>query len=161
MDEVRPHPPSPNLYESDTHAWAMSQAAALRDFLAGLPVAPDWANIVEEIESLGRSQIAALRSRVGNILVPLLKLAHARDADPRRNWQMAVVGQRTRLGRLLRENPSLRSRLPPIVEEEWADSVALAAKELGLYDDRAGAAAVRAAPPLSAEQVAGDWWPEG
>jgi hypothetical protein len=155
-----PRPSPPELYERDTHAWAMSQAAALRDFLAGRPAEPDWGNIVEEIESLGRGQTTALRSRVGNILVHLLKLAHARDAAPRRNWQMTVVEQRTRLERLLDENPSLRPHLAEIVATEFPRAARQAAKELGFYGDRAGVAAVRGAAPLSAEQVAGDWWPE-
>lgn len=74
---------------------------------------------------------------------------------------MTVVKPRTRLDRLLDGNPSLRPRLAEIVAAEFPRATRQAVKELGLCDDRAGVAAVRAAARRSAEQVAGDWWPEG
>jgi Domain of unknown function DUF29 len=71
------------LYETDIVAWAEQQAAALRVISsspAGRSNAVDWQNVVEEIESLGRSQIRAVESKLTLIFVRLLKIV----SDPGR-----------------------------------------------------------------------------
>jgi hypothetical protein len=62
-------------YESDILIWSEHQAALLRRVAAGEPVneAPDWPNIVEEIESLGRSQVDAVESLLFQAVVHMLK----------------------------------------------------------------------------------------
>jgi hypothetical protein len=54
-----------DLYDADILEWSERQAALLRRVAAGERVndtAPDWPNIIEEIESVGRSQLSAVRS---------------------------------------------------------------------------------------------------
>ena len=49
-----------NLYETDILAWSEEQAALLRAEAAAdrrNAGAPDWPHIVEEIESVGRSEL--------------------------------------------------------------------------------------------------------
>ena len=63
------------LYEQDFVRWAETQAAALRDAArsgANLPL--DWDNLIEEVESLGRSERRELERRLAAVLEPLLKL---------------------------------------------------------------------------------------
>lgn len=53
-----------SLYDDDILEWSERQARLLRDLAAGRPgnEAPDWANVIEEIESVGRSELNAVRS---------------------------------------------------------------------------------------------------
>ncbi len=64
------------LYEVDVLEWSEHQARLLRQHVAGERTneAPDWANIIEEVESVGRSQLHAvevllLQAREGVALV--------------------------------------------------------------------------------------------
>jgi hypothetical protein len=59
-----------NLYEQDFLAWTISQAEALR---ARQAVALDWANLLEEVESMGASQRRELRNRMRVLLMHLIK----------------------------------------------------------------------------------------
>jgi len=53
-----------DLYDADVLEWSEHQARLLRQHAAGEGgnEAPDWANIIEEIESVGQSQIDAVES---------------------------------------------------------------------------------------------------
>ncbi len=66
-----------DLYEDDILEWSERQARLLRDHAAGRPgnEAPDWANVIEEIESVGRSQLSAVRSLLVQALLHDLKIA--------------------------------------------------------------------------------------
>lgn len=60
-------------YDTDLLLWSERQAALLRRMGAGERVNDqvDWANVAEEVESLGVSQRHQLRSRLGTILLHL------------------------------------------------------------------------------------------
>ena len=53
-----------DLYEADVLEWSEHQAELLRQHAAGKPSneTPDWTNIIEEVESVGRSQLSAVRA---------------------------------------------------------------------------------------------------
>jgi len=71
------------LYDADVLEWSEHQARLLRQHAAGKLAgstasqpgneAPDWANIIEEIESVGRSQLNAVRSLLRQALIHDLK----------------------------------------------------------------------------------------
>ena len=52
------------FYDEDVLEWSEHQARLLRLYAEGRPgnEPPDWANIIEELESVGRSQLSAVRS---------------------------------------------------------------------------------------------------
>jgi len=79
---------STRLYDTDFYAWIQDQAATLRaGNLAGL----DVNNLIEEIESMGRSEKRELRSRLVVLIVHLLKWAY----QPLRrgnSWQTTIWG---------------------------------------------------------------------
>ena len=54
-----------DLYDEDILLWSERQSTLLRRIAAGEPVneRPDWANIIEEVESVGREQSARGASR--------------------------------------------------------------------------------------------------
>lgn len=64
-----------SLYDSDVLEWSEHQARLLRQHADGRPgnEAPDWANIIEEVESVGRSQLTAVKSLLVQALVHHLK----------------------------------------------------------------------------------------
>ena len=53
-----------DLYDDDVLLWSERQAALLRAIAAGEPVneRPDWPNITDEVESVGRSDLRAVES---------------------------------------------------------------------------------------------------
>ena len=60
-----------DLYDTDVLEWSAHQAQLLRQYAAGKPgnEAPDWANIIDEVESVGRSQLNAVRSLLVHALI--------------------------------------------------------------------------------------------
>jgi hypothetical protein len=79
----------PSNYDTDVLVWYERQAAILRDLGAsGLPLPNelDLQNIVEEIESVGRSELASVQSYLRLVLLHLIKLAASPDALSAEHW---------------------------------------------------------------------------
>ncbi len=149
------------LYETDFYAWTRDQGAKLRAWPEHLrPNGIDIANIAEEIEGLGRSDLREIESRLSHLLVHLLKLAVSPAERPRRAWRIEVMEARRRLSRLLRDSPSLAARLPGIAVEEWPVARERALAEL--ERDGVTEADIPAAPPpfpLDATLLEAGWLP--
>ncbi|WP_428487809.1 DUF29 family protein [Rhodopila sp.] len=65
-----------DLYDEDILLWSERQADLLRhaaDGMQGNQEAPDWPNIIEEIESVGRGELHAVKSLLVQSLVHDLK----------------------------------------------------------------------------------------
>ncbi len=79
-----------DLYDDDILLWSERQSDLLRRIAAGEPVneRPDWVNIIEEVESVGRSDLRAVESLLLQALVHMLKAEGvaelALDVD---NWR--------------------------------------------------------------------------
>ena len=139
------------LYETDFYAWTQRQAALLR---AEEFEQIDWNNLIEEIESLGRSEKHEVESRLIVIIMHLLKLQQ-QPARRTRSWNVTISTQRVDLERLLADNPSLRARLPESVNQVYTDAVKKAAAETGL-DKRTFPVQC----PWSADQILDEeFWP--
>lgn len=109
------------LHDVDFLRWTVAQAAALRHAGAvrmNTPDPIDWESVAEEIESLGRSERAALRSRIAVVLEHLFKLALLPAAKPRVGWLEKLDTQRDAIARLLEDSPSLKRALPSLVADE-------------------------------------------
>ncbi len=65
------------LYDTDVVEWSERQARLLRGLADGRPgnEAPDWANVIEEIESVGNEQRFAFESLATQALLHDLKCA--------------------------------------------------------------------------------------
>ena len=63
------------LYDDDILLWSEHQGDLLRRIAAGEPVneRPDWVNIIEEVESVGRSDLRAVQSLLLQALLHWLK----------------------------------------------------------------------------------------
>jgi len=149
------------LYDHDLVAWSHQQAAALRAAArTGSNQIVDWENLAEEIEDLGRSQRAALRSQIRRIIRHLVKLENSRAIDPRRGWVETTGDARSEIEDLLELSPSLRAEIDRDVAAQTARAIKLAIQDLrghGAIDD-AQLQRLRAAA-YSAEQVLSDWFP--
>jgi len=104
------------LYERDFLEWSRVQASALRarDFDA-----VDWANVIEEIETLGRTERRSLRSAIRDILEHRIKIDHGLNRDPERGWQQTITNQRGDAETILSDNPSLRGEVLSVIDEEY------------------------------------------
>jgi hypothetical protein len=101
-----------DLYETDIVLWSERQADLLRRNAAGdrsNAEAPDWANIIEEIESVGREQINAVESLLVQAMLHLLKCQAWPAARHAAHWQAEVRGFRDSAA--ARYAPSMRQRI--------------------------------------------------
>ena len=100
-----------DLYDDDILLWSERQSELLRRIAAGEPVneRPDWPNIIEEVESVGRSDLRAVQSLLLQALLDKLKV-EAWPASPYvSGWEAEF-----RLFRVQARNafsPSMRHRL--------------------------------------------------
>jgi Domain of unknown function DUF29 len=105
-------------YDADFYTWTQAQAAALR--------AKDWAaldvaNLAEEIESLGNEQAHAVESHLVLVLTHLLKWVYQPQRRTR-GWRTIMRMGRQQIARRLRRNPGLRSDLPTLLTNAYADA---------------------------------------
>jgi hypothetical protein len=84
------------LYDDDILLWSEQQAAAIRR-LGRTGPAPndlDVENVAEEIESVGRSELAAVKRYLRLILLHLVKLAPEGDATSAAHWRGEIAAFR-------------------------------------------------------------------
>ena len=127
-----------SLYDQDVLLWTEQQAALLRRVAAGEAVneAPDWSNIIEEIESLGISQRTALSSQITRILDHLLKLKASPANDPRRGWEEGIIDAQREIELLLDHSPSLRREIPDCVAQALPCARRLVLRKMALYGEK-------------------------
>ena len=102
-------------YDTDFHAWALSNAELLRQ---GRLVDLDTEHIAEELESMGASERRELLSRLQVLLLHLLK--HQFQPERRgKSWLLTINHQRTAIERLLEQSPSLGR----ILDEETVENL--------------------------------------
>lgn len=139
------------LYETDIHAWSQRQVELLR---AEEFAEVDWLHVIEEIESLGTSQRSELRNRLIILLMHLLKWQYQPELQSR-SWAATITVQRDDLEILLKDNPSLRSRLPEFIEEAYPRAIKRAVSETGLRKSTFPAEC----PYTPAEILDEEFWP--
>lgn len=120
--------PAFNLYESDFYAWTQEQATLLRNQQWSQV---DLANLIEEIESLGKQQRQELRSRLSVLIGHLLKWEYQPQRRSR-SWLATLRIQRRDTVRLLKDNPSLKPYLDDALEEAYENAKDLAMGETDL-----------------------------
>lgn len=100
-----------DLYDDDILEWSEQQARLLRDLAAGRlgNEAPDWANVIEEIESVGRSQLNAVQSLLVQALLHDLKCAAWPLTSYVPHWRAEARGFRDDAARSY--SPSMRQKI--------------------------------------------------
>jgi hypothetical protein len=117
-----------NLYETDFYAWTQKQAEFLRDRAWSQL---DLANLIEEIESLGRRERAELRNRLCILIGHLLKWEYQSNRRSR-SWLNTIRVQRRDTYELVKENPSLKPYLQEALQKMYENGRDLAAGETNL-----------------------------
>ena len=151
-----------SLYEQDFISWTEQQASVLREARdRGSNLALDWSNLIEEVESLGRSERRALGSEVKRIIQHLLKLEFSPAVEPRPVWMTSISNARDEIDGLLASDPGLKGRLDGIIREEAPRAARAAARELQLHNEAEAArfAAGQDAEHYTQAQILGDWFP--
>jgi hypothetical protein len=151
-------PETPRLYERDFVAWTRQQADLLRRAAAvGSTTDLDFANLAEEIESLGRRDRRALAAQLTRMTEHLLKLQHAQAEEPRAGWESSVDAHRAKARRILTDSPGLKAELEVLLGESYDDGRRLAARSLRTD---LGLKTLPETCPYSLEQILDrDWWP--
>jgi hypothetical protein len=99
------------LYERDFVAWCEDTAAKLR---ARDIEHLDFENLIEEIESLGKSDRRELKNRLTVLLAHILKRMYVNSYENFNGWELTIIEQRRQIKVLLQDSPSLKPYLAQI-----------------------------------------------
>jgi hypothetical protein len=111
----------PALYDEDILLWSEEQAELIRRLgrtRRDLPNELDIENVAEEVESVGRSELAAVESYIELILSHLIKLSTEGDSDAARHWRAEIIGFHGNMRR--RYTASMRQRIG--LSELWTSA---------------------------------------
>ncbi len=119
---------NPSDYEDDFYAWAYEQAELLR---LGRFREADLTNIIEELETLGRTERRSLVSAYRLVLMHLLKWQF-QPTHRSNSWRNTVRRERKNIKILEQDNPSLAAVALTLVAEAYADAIDDASDETEL-----------------------------
>lgn len=118
-------------YNNDFYGWTQEQAALLR---AGRLNDLDIENLIEEVETMGRSEKRELESRLTVLLVHLLKWKYQPERRGK-SWNLTIKGQRIEYINVLTDNPGLKSQLDTIFKSAYKLALVKASSETGIDED--------------------------
>lgn len=109
------------LYEQDFYLWIQTTVKLLRE---GKLEQLDIENLLEEIDSMGRSEKKELKTRLIVLIEHLLKLKYWTEEKDynARGWRNTVVEQRRQIIYTLADSPSLKSVLNDIFLDCYTDA---------------------------------------
>ncbi len=116
------------IYETDFYTWTQQQAAFLK---SGRFSEVDLKNLIEEVESMGRSEKRELERRLTVLLLHLLKWQY-QPLYRGRSWELSIDEQRLQFKKVLKDNPGLKNQLNEILNDAYEISIIKAAKETKL-----------------------------
>lgn len=127
------------LYNHDVHAWAKMQARFLRQ---GKLKSLDVDHLILELEDMGRSHQRELVSRFIILIAHLLKWEFQRERLTEqwrdfegKSWRNTIIEQRLQLALLLKQAPSLKSRLAYTLDDAYPSARRLASQETDMDID--------------------------
>ena len=130
--------PDSTAHASDFFAWSQDQARLLRrlpGLCPDLPNALDLENVAEEIEDLGRAELAALESQIRNIFVHLIKACSDPASRAIPHWRTeATIFHAELVQRFL---PSMRQRID--LQQTWRLALRIAHAALREHGREIGA----------------------
>lgn len=118
-------------HENDFFKWTINQAKYLkkRDFSK-----LDMENLIEEIESLGRSERRTLQSYLEVLLMHMLK-AKYQSKKHTKSWDISIREASYKAELTLSKNPSLKPKLLEILKESYFSARLRAVLETGLPEE--------------------------
>ncbi|MBD2568323.1 DUF29 domain-containing protein [Anabaena lutea] len=118
---ISTQPTTQTLYDQDYYLWLRTTINQLR---TGQFSSVDLENLLEELETMGRSQKRAIKSLLIKLLVHLLKLKYW-DSERERNqghWKGEIRTFRTQIKDELKDSPSLKPYILEIFDECYQDA---------------------------------------
>ena len=115
-------------YQTDFYGWTQEQALLLK---AGRLSELDLENLIEEVETMGRSEKRELKSRLLVLLIHLLKWQY-QPSHRGSSWECTLSVQRDDFLETLSENPSLKPQLEVILANAYDRAKKKASQETGL-----------------------------
>ena len=115
------------LYTRDFWSWTQEQAGALRRRDSS---AIDWNNLIEEVETLGRSERSAWSSYCANVISHLLKIHHSLKSPDLNHWRKEIEDWRTEMHVKLSENPGMKGELAEMLDSAWRRGRDIAVRKL-------------------------------
>ncbi|NCS48861.1 MAG: DUF29 domain-containing protein [Microcystis aeruginosa BK11-02] len=138
---------SSTAYETDYNQWLKETVKQLqeRNFEQ-----VDWDNLIEEIESMGKSDRRALMSLLTRLIEHLLKLAYWQEEKKRsgNHWAAAIVNFRAQIQQRLEDSPSLRPELAAMYDKVYPVAIKSVSQLFSLNSDA----------HISLEQTLDDNW---
>ena len=122
-----------SLYDRDYYLWLETTANHLkRGELGSL----DIANLIEELESLGRKEKAELRNRLMVLFEHLLKLKYWKSELEwnKRGWQNTITEQTVQIELLIQDSPSLKYSLNEINAVAYKNALRITKNKTQLKD---------------------------
>jgi Domain of unknown function DUF29 len=141
-----------SLYDTDYQIWLDQTVAQLRSQDFGNL---DLENLIEEIESLGKSDKRAISSNLMRLCEHLLKIRYwdvERDSCFR-GWKLEVVNFRLQIQAILRDSPSLKNYLKDNFALEYQNG-----RKLLLNASELNVKLVPEAPCFTLEQALDEDW---
>lgn len=115
-------------YDQDFYGWTQRTAELLRTHRFK---EVDWEHLIDEIETLGRSEKRELKNRLAVLLTHLLKWKY----QPQRrgaSWQNTIEVQRLDARDVLADNPSLKPQLADLLAQAYQRARLAAARQTRL-----------------------------
>lgn len=144
-------------HEDDFHAWALEQAQILRRIAPKVP-SLDCLEIAEELEGMVRSEERAVQSFLQVLLIHLLKWRYEPNRRSR-SWRVSIQNARSEIRDQLADSPSLRSKLPLLLERAYERARRSAGAEME-FDEREWEEKSPPSCPWDFDQLMSDFWPE-
>ena len=123
--------PTQSLYEQDFMLWIETTTQLLKDQRF---TELDLANLIDEIEDMGKNQKHALESNLTILLMHLLKWQY-QSGKRTHSWKFTIREHRQRLHKLFRDSPSLKRYCEQVFADCYQDARGLASDETGLELD--------------------------
>ena len=118
------------LHDQDFFKWTKNQARYLKkQEFSNL----DIENLIEEIESLGRSERRTLESYLEILLMHMLK-AKYQPNNHSKSWNLSIKNSRLKFTKVLKQNPSLKPKLSEILKDSYVSARLDAALETNLSE---------------------------
>jgi len=121
-------PPLSSLYEQDFYLWLEKTVELLK---AEKLLELDRDNLIEELESMGRSEKRAIESNLRVLLMHLLKYQYQPECRSK-SWLSTIIEHRIRINKELKVSPCLKGYLQQIFDETYQEATLLASVETGL-----------------------------
>ena len=112
-------------HDEDLYEWTMVNASLLKQ---GKYQEADMINIIEEMETLGRSNKRELVSRSGVLIAHLLKWQY-QPTFRSASWEGTIERQRIEIDDLLGENPSLRFHIQEALPKAYKYALSILKEE--------------------------------